>query len=87
MLAREVKKGRVDIDLFTAEERDRLLEELTGSRRLFYTIRFFTGMRPSEVIALTWDDYRDGEFKGNQGLRSRRTEAHKDVCRALSPCP
>ena len=84
MLAREVKKGRVDIDPFTAEERDRLLEELTGSRRLFYTIRFFTGMRPSEVIALTWDDYRDGEFKVTKAyvageLRPTKTSVERSV--------
>lgn len=84
LLAREVKKGKSEIDPFTASERDAILNELDGPQRLFYTIRFYTGMRPGEVIALTWDDYRDGEFKVTKSmvageLRPTKTSVERSV--------
>lgn len=50
-------------DPFTPEERDTILrymdENLTGTSKTpyyFYAISFWTGMRPGEILALTWKD-------------------------------
>ena len=54
-------------DAFTTSEKDKIIRAcrvLNGDNHqdvLYFTLLFATGMRPSEVLALTWDDY-DGEF-------------------------
>lgn len=55
-----IKAQSKEIDPFTREERDAILDRLKGNMRLFYAIRFYCGLRPGEVIALEWNDY-DGE--------------------------
>ena len=50
----KMKIQKKAIDPFTREERDKILAGLTGNALLFYTIRLFDGLRPGEVIALTW---------------------------------
>jgi integrase len=57
-----IKSQAKEIDPFTREERDAILERLKGNMRLFYAIRFYTGMRPGEVLALTWADYDGATF-------------------------
>ncbi|MCZ6643443.1 MAG: hypothetical protein O7F71_17870, partial [Gammaproteobacteria bacterium] len=51
-----------DVDPFTREERDAILEALNGTHKLFYALRFYCGLRPGEVLALTWDDYNGKEL-------------------------
>lgn len=51
---RQLSVPKTDIDPFTLEE---LLQFLAGVRedfRPYYTVRFFTGMRPGEIDALRW---------------------------------
>ncbi len=52
----DIKVPRAAPDPFEPSEREELLAQLQGNRLLFYTIRFFAGLRPGEVIALTWGD-------------------------------
>jgi len=61
-LTSKIKTPKKLPDPFSAAERDQLLGELTGGAHLFYLIRFYAGLRPGEVIALTWQDYQGGEF-------------------------
>ncbi len=56
-LASETKLVKKKVDPFTYEERDAMLSELSGNNLLYYAIRFYCGLRPSEVIALEWRDY------------------------------
>lgn len=61
------KHQPVDLDPFTEKEKAAILgaiDKLYGSahqRRIYYTVLFETGLRPSEALALTWPDY-DGEY-------------------------
>lgn len=63
LLAEEVKLEKRLIDPFTREERDQILDAFDGHQHLFYAIRFYTGMRPAEVVALRWSDCANGCFK------------------------
>ena len=56
------------IDPFTIEERDQLLAHLTGMDLLFYQIRFYGGLRPGEVIALTWADLHGERLFVGKGI-------------------
>ncbi|MEC8666008.1 MAG: site-specific integrase, partial [Pseudomonadota bacterium] len=56
------------IDPFTIEERDQLLAHLTGMDLLFYQIRFYAGLRPGEVIALTWADLHGERLFVGKGI-------------------
>jgi len=85
-LMSEVKRDHKEIDPFTPDERDAILADLKRSnaghnKYLFYLIRFYTGMRPGEVLALTWDDYKDGEFRVNKSWTNnnlRPTKTYKE---------
>lgn len=48
------------ISIFSLEEKAKILKHLSGQSLVYFTVLFETGMRPSEVLALKWDDY-DGE--------------------------
>ena len=56
------------VDPFTIEERDQLLANLTGMDLLFYQIRFYAGLRPGEVIALTWADLHGERLFVSKGI-------------------
>ena len=62
LYAKDIKLIKRKVDPFTAEERDSILDALEPNHHLFYAIRFYCGLRPSELIALTWGDYKNGEF-------------------------
>lgn len=73
-LLKEIEMPDKFIDPFTTEERDKILNSLKTNHRspnryLFYLIRFYCGLRPSEAIALTWSDYdqKNHEFIINKG--------------------
>lgn len=68
LLASEIELPTRVVDPFTREERDILLDSLQEHQHIvYYTIRFFNGLRPSEAIALRWSDYKDGNLVINKG--------------------
>lgn len=75
-----IKDTKTKIDPFTREERDQILAEMSGNALLFYTIRFYCGLRPGEVIALQWSDWKDGflhvEKEIVEGIRIPSTKTH-----------
>ena len=62
-ISKKIKVTKKIVDPFTVVERDQILDNLNEDHQvLFYLIRFYMGLRPGEVIALRWSDYRNGEF-------------------------
>lgn len=72
MLIEDVGKSTKKIDPFTPAERDKLLSALKGTALLYWTIRFFMGLRPGEVLALTWPDVR-GVFSVTKSTKNNIT--------------
>ena len=62
LVSKDVKVPKKKIDPFNQDEMDQVFPFLNKTDRLFYSIRWYCGLRPGEVIALTWDDYRDDYF-------------------------
>jgi integrase len=54
---KEPPKLTEDIDVFTREEQAAILKELTGQAKNWVQFAFWTGLRPSEQIALNWNDF------------------------------
>jgi len=84
MLLDDVGKSSKKIDPFTPEERDKLLSGLKGTPLLYWTIRFFMGLRPGEVLALLWPDARGDSFSVTKSTRSgivgpTKTGINRDV--------
>jgi integrase len=74
---KEAPKKDNDIDPFTTEEQQRILNELTGQARNIFQFFFWTGLRTSELVALQWSDI-DWE-KGTINIYKALTQAAKDV--------
>lgn len=93
------KRQKPEIDPFTRVERDRILGHLTGNALLFYTIRFYNGLRPGEVVGLQWSDISgptalihrqvvDGAVREVTKTHERRTvDLHPVVISALRNAP
>jgi len=72
LYSKEIKLAKRKIDPFTIEERDLILDSLEPNHHLFYAIRFYCGLRPSELIALTWADYKIVTIKLEDGSKEKR---------------
>jgi integrase len=72
LYSKEIKLAKRKIDPFTIEERDSILDALEPNHHLFYAIRFYCGLRPSELIALTWADYKIVTIKLEDGSKEKR---------------
>ena len=90
----EAPKKADDVDPFTADEQTDILNELTDQNRNMYTVFFWTGLRPSELIALDWDDidWRRGVIKVTKALTQAaakceepKTEASNREIKILEP--
>lgn len=56
------KKGqKKPINRYTPDEREKLLTKLSGDAKVYFSVLFGCGLRPSEAMALTWDRW-DGEY-------------------------
>jgi integrase len=49
-----IKQKKPEVDPFTLEEVNRILDNVRADMRNYYVTRFFTGMRSSEVDGLKW---------------------------------
>lgn len=68
MLIEDIGPSTKKIDTFTPAERDQLLPHFTGNFLLYWTIRFYMGLRPGEVLALKWPDVR-GVFSVTKSMK------------------
>jgi integrase len=53
---RQAPKVEDDVDPFSSYEQQLILDQLEGQDRNIFQFFFWTGMRPSELIVLQWDD-------------------------------
>ncbi|MGH1542168.1 MAG: Arm DNA-binding domain-containing protein [Arenicella sp.] len=53
---RNAVKSDYEVDPFAAHEQEQLLSVLKGQAKNQIQFEFWTGLRPSELVALTWDD-------------------------------
>lgn len=53
---KEAPKADDDVDPFDTAEQAAILSQLTGQNKNMVQFFFWTGLRPSELIALNWDD-------------------------------
>lgn len=51
---KSLKVPRVDVEPFTLEEVGRIIAAVRSDFKNYYTVRFFTGMRTSEIDGLQW---------------------------------
>jgi integrase len=65
---KNLKQARPDVNPFTLAEVWLILKHVRADYRPYYTIRFFTGMRTSEIDGLNWDcinfDRREISIRG-----------------------
>ena len=71
-------EGKIEINPFTLEEVDTLIENAEGFFRNIITFQFFTGTRPGEMIALRWEDV-NWHSKKIQIRRQRQDEKNPDT--------
>lgn len=55
IITKEARKSDFKVDPFTEEEIRLVLESMEGQVRNLYQFAFYTGLRTSELIGLTWD--------------------------------
>jgi len=89
-----IPKGQKDIDPFSTSERDRIIQRFGGlypEYSAFVQFLFFTGCRPSEAIALDWEQvdgraiaFLAGVVEDGRG-RSRRKDGLKTQKRRTFP--
>ena len=47
--------GKTRVDTFSLDEVKKILSNVPAVHELYYTVAFFTAMRPSELLGLKWD--------------------------------
>ena len=53
---KNLKQGKIEVTPFSLEEVHKILSTVRDDFKPYYTIRFFTGMRTSEVDGLQWEN-------------------------------
>ena len=53
---KNLKESRIDVTPFTLQEVQKILETVRDDFKPYYTVRFFTGMRTSEIDGLRWQN-------------------------------
>ena len=51
---KNLKESRIDVTPFTLQEVQKIIETVRDDFKPYYTVRFFTGMRTSEIDGLQW---------------------------------
>ena len=60
------------VERFTQREKARILSRLEGDALLYFSIAFATGMRPSEILALEWEDFDGDRIRVSKAIVRRR---------------
>jgi integrase len=66
---KNLREPKGEVDPFTLEEAERLIDTATGQDRAITTVLIFCGLRPNQAFALRWEDI---DFDREQ-LRIRRS--------------
>lgn len=91
---KEAPKKEDDVDPFSVDEQRDILSALDGQNRNMFEVFFWTGLRPSELIALEWDDidFRRNIIKVTKALtqasddfESTKTRAGNREVKILAP--
>jgi integrase len=69
VFVKNLREPKGEVDPFTLEEAERLIDTATGQDRAIITVLIFCGLRPNEAFALRWEDV---DFDREQ-LRVRRS--------------
>jgi integrase len=69
VFVKNLREPKGEVDPFTLEEAERLIDRATGQDRAIITVLIFCGLRPNEAFALRWQDI---DFDRGQ-LKIRRT--------------
>jgi integrase len=56
VFVQNLREAKADVDPFTLEEAQRLIDTATGQDRAIITVLVFCGLRPNEALALRWED-------------------------------
>ena len=86
-----LKLDKPDIEPFTIEEVWKFINGVRKDYKNYYTVRFFTGMRTSEIDGLTWEhvDFDRREIRVRQAYvkgvigKPKTQESNRDI--AMSP--
>jgi integrase len=72
---RPLREPRADVDPFSPEEIAAFLASCPGAWRPYFTVAFWTGVRPGELAALKWGDV---DFNRNRlRIRAARYRGHE----------
>jgi len=69
VFVKNLREPKSQVDPFTLEEAERLIDTATGQERAIVAVLIFCGLRPNEAFALRWEDV---DFDREQ-LRIRRS--------------
>lgn len=77
---KSLKVPRTDVEPFALEEVQLILKHVRPDFRLYYTVRFFTGMRTGEIDGLQWEhvDFRRRQILVRQALVNGELEYTKN---------
>jgi integrase len=81
---KEVPKAVDDVDPFTKEEQEAILAKLDGQAKNLVQFALWTGLRPSEYIALNWSDidWRRGVVRVTKAFTQAATEFEEPKTRS-----
>jgi len=71
------KDEKVKIDFFNKEDVFKLINHAKDDFKVYLQIAFNTGMRPEEILALRFDDFKNGYININKVITRGRTDIPK----------
>ncbi|WP_163832137.1 tyrosine-type recombinase/integrase [Spartinivicinus ruber] len=77
-IVKEAKESEYECDPFNIKEIEQILSHMDGQVRNIFTTAFFTGMRTSELIGLTWEkvNFREGYILVDQANYTLNKDAY-----------
>ena len=85
---KQLKTPKSQIEPFSIDEVWRFIHGVRADYKNYYIVRFFTGMRTSEIDGLTWEhvDFERKEIRIRQALvngvmsEPKTVESNRDLC-------